>query len=242
MQFQERTIKTQLSRKTRLAILLVLLAIPVLLVTNIFVFKSRNYYLLSLLVILLSMIPFALSFEGRKPQARELVIVAVLVAIAVAGRAAFFMIPQFKPVMAIVILSGVALGGEGGFVVGALSAFLSNLIFGQGLWTPWQMFAFGISGFLAGILSRKGLLKPKRIPLTIFGAFCAFALYGLIMDTSSVLLYTSEFTWQSALAVYAAGLSFNVAHAVSTAVFLLIVSQPMLEKLNRIQIKYGLFR
>ena len=240
MQLQERTVKPRLSRRTVFAMALVLLAIPALLAVGIFLLEDRSYYLISLSIILLSMVPFALAFEGRKPQARELVIVAVLVAIAVAGRAAFFMIPQFKPVMAIVIISGVALGGECGFVVGALSAFLSNLIFGHGPWTPWQMFAFGIVGFLAGVLTSKGLLKPKRIPLSIFGALSAFAIYGLIMDTSSALMYTTQVTWGSLLAMYATGLSFNIIHGAATAVFLLAVSQPMIEKLTRIKIKYGL--
>jgi hypothetical protein len=81
-----------------------------------------------------------------------MVIIAVLCGIAVAGRAAFFMLPQFKPVVAIVIIAGASLGAESGFIVGALSGFVSNFIFGQGPWTPWQMFAFGMIGFIAGLL------------------------------------------------------------------------------------------
>lgn len=96
-----------------------------------------------------------LVFEGRHPKARELVIISVLCAIAVAGRLAFTMLPQFKPVVAIVIISGVAFGGESGFLVGAVSMLVSNLMFGQGPWTPWQMFAAGIIGFIGGILFKK---------------------------------------------------------------------------------------
>jgi energy-coupling factor transport system substrate-specific component len=98
------------------------------------------------------MLPFALVFEGRGPKARELVVIAVMVAIAVVGRAAFFMLPQFKPVVAIVIIAGAALGPESGFICGALSGFVSNFLFGQGPWTPWQMFAFGMIGFFAGLI------------------------------------------------------------------------------------------
>lgn len=114
------------------------------------VLEVRSYYLLSLLVLLEIMLPFALLFEGRRPQARELVVVAVLCALGVAGRAAFFMLPQCKPVMALVILSGAALGAQTGFLVGALTMLLSNFLFGQGPWTPWQMVAMGLVGFLAG--------------------------------------------------------------------------------------------
>ena len=92
------------------------------------------------------MLPFFLVFENRRPQAREVVVIAVMAALAVAGRAAFFMLPQFKPTAAIVIIAGVGLGAEAGFLTGALAGFVSNFFFGQGPWTPWQMFAFGIPG------------------------------------------------------------------------------------------------
>jgi hypothetical protein len=163
--------RRRLAKRTVVAAVLMVLCIPAVIAANIFLFEDRSYYAVSLIIIALSMVPFALVFEGRKPQARELVVIAVMVAIAVAGRAAFFMIPQFKPVVAIVIIAGAALGAESGFAVGALSGFVSNFIFGQGPWTPWQMFAFGIIGFLAGLIfyrlaaaigapSRDGVLKP----------------------------------------------------------------------------------
>ena len=108
------------------------------------------------------MIPLGFAFENRKPKARELVIISALCAIGVAGRTAFFMLPQFKPVAAIVIISGVAFGGETGFLVGAITAFVSNFFFGQGPWTPWQMFSFGIIGFLAGIMFQKAFYARQK--------------------------------------------------------------------------------
>ena len=100
------------------------------------------------------MLPFFLVFESRKPQARELVLIATLCAVAVAGRSAFFFLPQFKPVAAFIILAGAAFGGETGFLVGAVTMLCSNMFFGQGPWTPYQMFAMGLIGFLAGVLFR----------------------------------------------------------------------------------------
>ena len=163
--------KRRLSKRTIVAAILVILCIPAVLAVNILFLEDRSYYATSLIIIALAMVPFALVFEGRKPMARELVVIAVMVAIAVVGRAAFFMVPQFKPVVAIVIIAGAALGAESGFAVGALSGFVSNFIFGQGPWTPWQMFAFGIIGFLAGLIfyrlasaigapSRDGSMRP----------------------------------------------------------------------------------
>ena len=186
------------------------------------------------------MIPFFLIFEGRKPQARELVIIAVLCALGVAGRAAFFMLPQFKPVMAVAIIAGVAFGGETGFLVGAMAMLASNILFSQGPWTPWQMFAMGIIGFLAGVLFRKGVLRRSRVSLCVFGALVAILVYGGIVDTASALLWTTNFSPKILLAYYVSGFPMNCVHAAATWLFLWFAGEPMLEKLDRIKVKYGL--
>jgi energy-coupling factor transport system ATP-binding protein len=230
----------RLSRRTLAAAAMILIAVPLTVYVGVYFLGDRKYYFISMLIILETMLPFALVFEGRKPQARELVIIAMLCAIAVAGRAAFFMLPQFKPVLALVIVAGVAFGGEAGFLVGAMTGFVSNMFIGQGPWTPWQMFAFGIIGFLAGVLFRKGLLSRGRAALCVFGALAAFAVYGPIMDSSMVLMYQARPTRQMFFAAFLQGLPFNLVHATATALFLFIISRAMLEKLDRIKVKYGL--
>jgi energy-coupling factor transport system substrate-specific component len=232
--------RAKLPKRTIVATVIIIVLIPLTIAAGVFVFDDRSYYVTSLIIVILAMLPFAMVFEGRKPQARELVILAVMVAIAVAGRAAFFMLPQFKPVVAIVIICGVSLGAESGFVVGALAGFVSNFLFGQGPWTPWQMFAFGMIGFIAGLLFAKGRLQPKRIPLCIFGALATLIIYGLLVDTSAIAMFTSDLTVQALLSAYVVGLPFNLIHAVATVVFLAILAKPMIEKLARIKIKYGL--
>ena len=219
-----------------------LVAVPGLVALGTAVWQDRRMYLVSLLIILLSMIPFAIVFERRKPAARELVVLAVMIAIAVAGRAAFYMLPQFKPITAVVIICGVAFGCESGFIAGAMSAFLSNFIFGQGPWTPYQMEALGIIGFLSGLLFyRKDGRQPDRWILCIFGFLAAFFIYGFIADSSTLLTTYSNITWEAALAVYSAGVVFNLIHGAATFVFLLLLAKPMLNKLNRIRVKYGLY-
>ena len=154
--------KGKVSRRTWFALVLMLLVVPLLLYLSVRYFYGRKYLICSLIVIIAAMIPFFMMFEGRKPKAREIMVISVLAAIGVAGRAAFFMVPSFKPVAAIVILTGISFGGEAGFLVGCLIMMLSNMFMGQGPWTPWQMFAFGMIGFLAGILYQKGILKARK--------------------------------------------------------------------------------
>ena len=232
--------KRKLSKRTVIAAAMILLAIPLTIFIGYYYLDDRKYYFISLLIIIETMTPFLLIFEGRKPQARELVIIAVLCAIAVAGRAAFFMLPQFKPVLAVVIISGVAFGGETGFLVGAVSMLVSNMLFSQGPWTPWQMFAMGIIGFLAGVLFRKGLLLRSRLPLCIFGALAAIIIYGGLMNPATVLMYQTHPTWPMFLVSYIQGFPFDLVHAGATIFFLWVISRPMLEKLDRIKVKYGL--
>ena len=231
----------KLGKRTLVATILILLCIPLTIFAGVMYLGNRNYNITALLVLLECMLPFFLIFEGRKPKARELVTIAVLCAIGVAGRSAFFMLPQFKPVLALVIISGVAFGGETGFLVGAVTMLVSNILFSQGPWTPWQMFSMGIIGFLAGVLFRKGLLRRNRGSLAAFGAFSAIVIYGGIMNPASALMYNAQsVNWNMILGYYVTGLPVDLVHAAATVVFLLLIAEPMLEKLDRIKVKYGL--
>lgn len=207
-----------------------------------FALGDRSYLLISLIVLFCAMFPFFFLFERRKPQARELVTIAVLCAIAVAGRAAFYMLPQFKPLAAVVILSGVCLGAQPGFLVGALSAFVSNFFFGQGPNTPWQMFAFGMLGLLAGILFNEGPLKAGRLSLCIFGGLSTLLLYGGIMNFSSLIISGLPINFQGYLVFCLAGLPFDLVHAAASVVFLFFLSHPMIKKLERMKTKYGILQ
>ena len=233
--------KRKLGKRTVMAAVLIVLFIPLTIFAGIMYLGNQHYHVTALLVLTECMLPFFLVFEGRKPKARELVTIAVLCAIGVAGRSAFFMLPQFKPVIALTIIAGVAMGGETGFLVGAVTMLVSNILFSQGPWMPWQMFSMGIIGFLAGVLFRKGLLRRTRGSLAIFGAFAAVIIYGGIMNPASALMYSTEaITWEMLRAYYVTGLPMDLIHAAATVIFLLLAAEPMLEKLDRIKVKYGL--
>lgn len=233
--------KRKLSGRTLAAVVLILFLIPLTLFVGVVYVDIRQYYFIALAVLIECMLPFFMVFEGRKPKARELVIIAVFCALSIAGRAAFFMLPQFKPVLAMTIIAGVAFGGETGFLVGAVTMLVSNILFSQGPWTPWQMFAMGIIGFLAGILYRKGLLRRTKASLCVFGALSALIIYGGIMNPASALIWGSEsLNLQMIMSYYLTGFPMDCIHAAATAIFLFFIAEPMLEKLERIKVKYGL--
>ena len=201
---------------------------------------GRVYYAASVLIIFATMVPFLLSFERRRPQAREIVTIAVLCALAVASRAAFIAIPHFKPMVAIIMLTGIAFGPEAGFLTGAVSGFVSNFLFGQGPWTPWQMFAFGVAGFLAGGLYRLRILPRDRLSLALFGFVSVVLVIGPLLDTCTLFTVSAGVGGSSAAAVYLAGIPVNLIHGAATFLTMLLFSKPLLEKLDRLKLKYGM--
>ncbi len=242
----ERTMQEdrRIGRRTWVALILILVAIPLVIFFGIYFLNDRSSVFIGFCIVCLSMLPFAMVFEDRKPQARELLLIAVMAAIAVVGRWAFFMLPQFKPTTAIVIIAGIGLGAEAGFLTGATAGFVSNFLFGQGPWTPWQMFAFGIIGFLAGLLfPPKRPRKNKRvhkIALCAYGGLATFFIYGFIMDFSSVINMVGGVEKNALLAKIISGASFNLIHGVATVTFLFLMAGPMERKLSRIKKKYGI--
>ena len=228
-----------------LAIMVLLVPLAVVLFTRL----KQSFYLSGLTIIVLTIAAFFLHFESRKPQARELVLLAVLCALAVASRAAFGFVPHFKPMLAIVMLTGIAFGPEAGFLCGAISGFASNFIFGQGPWTPWQMFAYGFGGMLAGLFALCGILKksPRAwrdggwrdiLGLTVFGFLCILLVVGPLLDTST--FFMAGFSASSPLAIYLAGVPVNCVHGSAVALTMLLFGKPLLDRLRRIQIKYGM--
>ena len=225
-------------RKVLTAILVIVLAAVTVVFGMVFL-QSRRYYLISFLIILEVIAAFFATLEGRKPEAREMVTISVLCALAVAGRAAFYMLPQFKATLAIVIIAGVCFGGETGFLVGAVSAFVSNFFFGQGAWTPWQMFASGVVGLISGLVFANGKVSATRAYLSVFGAFMAVVVHGIILNASSVFLWQPDPTAEMLIASCISGIPFDLIYGASTAMFLWFISEPMIEKLERLKTKYG---
>ena len=226
-------------KKSKLATLLIfLLVIPATLSLGSRM-SGKSYYLTSTLIIVELLIPFFLTFEGRKPQARELVVIAVMCALAVAARVAI-PIPNFKAIYAIIMIAGIAFGPESGFLVGAVAALASNFFLSQGPYTPWQMMGYGAGGMLAGFLFQKGRLPRKPLLMGIVGFFGVLLLVGPLLDTCTVFLAPISMNLTSILAIYISGFPVNVSQGLSTFAVMFLLGKPLLEKLERIQVKYGM--
>lgn len=223
--------------KKWLSYIILCLIVPAVVLGGALLFKEKQYAWISLCVTVLSCVPFFLHFEHSENDVRKLILIAVMVAISVIGRFIFAPIPGFKPVTAMVVITAMYFGGEAGFMTGALSAVISNFYFGQGPWTPFQMFSWGIVGFLAGVIADP--LKKSKIVLVVY-AVVSGVLYSLLMDVWTVLWADGYFNISRYAAAVISAVQFTIIYAVSNVIFLLVFSKPIGKILERIKEKYRL--
>ncbi len=220
-----------------LSYIILCLIVPAVVLGGALLFKEKQYAWISLCVTVLSCVPFFLHFEHSENDVRKLILIAAMVAISVIGRFIFTPIPGFKPVTAMVVITAMYFGGEAGFMTGALAAVISNFYFGQGPWTPFQMFSWGIVGFLAGVIADP--LKKSKIVLTVY-AVVSGVLYSLLMDVWTVLWADGYFNLSRYAAAVISAAQFTIIYAVSNVIFLLVFSKPIGKILERIKDKYRL--
>lgn len=201
--------------------------------------------LLALIVAVVAVGLFLVGWERSKPCLRQILPTAVLVAAAVVGRIVFAAAPNIQPVTALCIIAGTSFGRRAGFMTGAMTGLVSSFFLGVGAWTPWQMYAWGLVGYIAGLLFSSQGTRATRgesgsiVAVLAFGFVGSFA-FGLIMNTWAIIGFTASVSWESAVAVYGAGLVFDLAHAVSTVAFLGLLYVPLRRRLARISLRYGL--
>lgn len=205
--------------------------IPALVILGAVFVEGRRTMIITLGATVLSLWLFAAGYERRQTGSRRMIIASVMTALAVAGR----FIPLLKPVSALTVISGVWLGGETGFLVGALSAAVSNIFFGQGPWTPFQMLAWGLVGLFAGLLS--SVLKKSRAALLIYGFVTGIA-YSMLMDIWTVM-WSGAFSAEAYRAALLTALPHTLLYGLSNVLYLLLLARPFGEKLERIRVKYG---
>lgn len=226
--------------KLFLSLTVYLIAIPIVIFIGVKLFNDRKYNIISMVTAFLACVPFFIGFERGKTGARELVVIAVMTAISVVGRLIFAPLPGFKPVTAIVIITGIAFGPQAGFLTGSMSAIVSNIFYGQGPWTPFQMFVWGLIGLIAGLIFSRNK-KPNIILLIIIGILGG-VMYSLLMDIWTTLSIDGGFNITRYLFYIISSLPFMAIYAVSNVIFLVVLTNPILSKLNRVKSKYGIFK
>ncbi|WCK56606.1 ECF transporter S component [Aneurinibacillus sp. Ricciae_BoGa-3] len=203
-------------------------------------YMADQYLLLSFVIILLSIVPFYVRFELRSLDTREIVLLAILSAVAAVSRIPFAAIPNVKPVTFIIIACAMVFGAEAGFIIGSTAALVSNIFFGQGPWTPWQMFAWGMVGFITGMLKDLRWLS-HRWCLALYGFIWGFV-FDWFMNISVIIGFIKELTWGMIIASYVTSFYFDLAHACSNALFLYLFGSSWIKILQRFKVKYGLLR
>ncbi|MBR2191041.1 MAG: ECF transporter S component [Eubacterium sp.] len=206
-------------------------------------FGDRLYLIASVVLIVLAIVIFVRSFERKKPSTKDVVLLSVMISLAVVGRLVFFMVPQFKPCAAIVIITGIMLGKQAGFLSGVMTAFISDMFFGMGPWTLWQMIGFGLIGLISAIIFNQERIEKMggfaKLILCTYGFLITFLLYGLLMDTATVFMVTDKPKLSTFIATYSAGIVFNMIHGISTFIFLYLMANPLSKKIKRVLVKYG---
>lgn len=195
--------------------------------------QAQYYALVSFVMAVLALLLFLAGFERREIGTRRMILVTVMTALSVIGR----LLPVCKPVTALTILSAMYLGGEAGFLVGAMSAVLSNFVMGQGPWTPFQMLAWGMIGLIAGAMAKP--LQRSAVLLYGYGAVSGAA-FSLLLDIWTTLWTYKDFTWDAYAAAIVSALPMTCLYAVSNVLFLVLLRKPIGDKLMRIRKKYGL--
>lgn len=219
--------------------LLITAALLVAFLLFVMVLLDGDYYmLLSFLILFVIMFPFFARFERKELDSRGIVLIAILAAIAAVSRVPFAVLPSVQPTSFVIIMAGIVFGAETGFLVGAIAALVSNLFLGQGPWTPWQMFSWGMMGLSAGLL--KDWLWPRRKLLLLpFGFIWGF-LFGWIMNLWYIVGFGENITVGMMLASMGSSFYFDLAHALSNLFFLYVFGVRWKTILERFKVKYGL--
>jgi len=225
-------------RSSRAYLIVTTIILFLILLASILIFNYQAYLFVSFLIIACMMLPFFTRFEVKQIQGREIVILAMLAAIAAVSRVPFAGLPSVQPTSFVIIMTGVVFGAESGFIVGAVAAIASNIFLGQGPWTPWQMYAWGMMGLSAGLLRHSWFLTSTW-GKSVFGFVWGY-LFGWFMNLWIVVSNIENLTWEWFLTLYASSIYFDLAHGLANVFFLILFSNSWIKIMNRLQRKYGL--
>ncbi len=178
---------------------------------------NLNWALLSTIIVFLCILAFFWQFEKTQVNSKMIALIATMSSLAAVSRIAFSAIAGLQPATFIVMITGYVFGANIGFMVGATAALVSNLFLGQGPWTPWQMFCWGMCGVFASMLA----LKQEKFTLlsfTVLAGLCGL-FYGWVINIWHWAAFMYPLNAKTFLAVYLSSVAFDVIHAVGNVVF-----------------------
>ena len=203
-------------------------------------FVIQHYLLISILFLLGILLPTFICIPKKEMTTREMVMLAVLAAIAGVSRIPFAPIPSVQPTTFVVIASAIALGPQSGLIIGASAALVSNMVLGQGPWTPWQMICWGMAGFIAGLLANTLFMKKMSLRL-VYGFITGFV-FGWVMNLWILFSGFGDMNLQTFIVLNTSSFYFDLAHALSNVFFLLLFSTVWIKIIERFKEKYGVFQ
>lgn len=217
-----------------IAFMIMWFVIIVGLVTTVTIF-SENYILGLFIVILGLLILVFYFFESGEIVIDKLVLIGILSSLSSVGRIILSSIPSVQPSSFIIMLSGIGFGKEIGMMVGVITALSSNLVLGQGPWTPWQMFLWGLMGYLSGVLSK--FLRKNKVFFIIYGFIWGFA-FGWIMNLWAITGYYSEISREIFIVSCISSFYFDLAHSLSNVILIKLSGDRFNKVLKRLKEKY----
>lgn len=220
-----------------LSYLLPFVIIPALVLSGAFVFRDKSYAYVISAVAVVTVILFVSGYEHKSTGTARLVLTASFVALASVGRVICSPLPGVNPITAITVLAAVYMGSEAGFMVGAFSALVSGIFSGLGVWTPFQMFAWGLTGTFAGLFAK--FFENHRLRMCVYGFFAGIA-YSFIMDVWTVIWADNGFSSAAYIAAITTAIPYTAIYAISNVIFIFLLAKPFSEKLGRIKTKYGI--
>ncbi|MDD2585878.1 MAG: ECF transporter S component [Syntrophomonadaceae bacterium] len=194
-----------------------------------------NWALCSVIILGLAMLAFFWSFEKSEAVSKEVVLIATMASLAAISRVPFVVIMGLQPTTFIVMITGYVFGTRTGFMVGAVAALVSNFFLGQGPWTPWQMFCWGMCGVAAGLLAGRDK-EFQLIKFTVLGGICGY-LFGWTMNIWHWVGFIYPLTLKTFLATYIASIAFDTLHALGNIVFSMIFGRSFYNVLMRFKKK-----
>lgn len=194
-----------------------------------------NWGIIATTLVILAILAFFFEFEAAALSSKEIALVAMLGTISAVIRIPFAAIPSVQPCTYLIICSGYVFGPVAGFMVGAVTALVSNFFLGQGPWTLYQMLAWGLVGVSAGLLRR---FKAGRIGLATFGAVWGY-LYGLIVNAWFWLSFIYPLTLRTFAVYQLNSIWFDTFHATSNVLFLLLFGMKTIAILERFKKRFN---